>query len=361
LSEQGKPAEAEAAYRKAIAVRPDYAMAHTNLGYALHRRGQHVEAVAAFRQAIAVQPDLAEAYEGLGLALQALGQRGEAEAAYRKSIALLPDRAETHHHLAGLLQVKGQVEEAEATYHKAIALQDDLAEAHCDLGALLKYRGQFSAALAELRRGHDLGSRRRGWTYPSAQWVQEAERLLAQDERLGAVLRGEAKPADAAEQLRLAQQCQQWHKRFHAAAARLYAAAFTAQPRLADDVSAGHRYNAACSAALAGCGQCDDQPVPDEAERRRWRQQALDWLRADLAWWHKQAESDKPADRVALRQTLARWQDDADLAGVRGEPALARLPAAEREGWRRLWADVTDLLAALPTPSAATDAKKKVP
>ena len=40
--------------------------------------------------------------------------------------------------------------------------------------------------------------------------------------------------------------------------ARLYAAAFAADPKLADDLKAGHRYNAACFAALAAAGQGED-------------------------------------------------------------------------------------------------------
>jgi hypothetical protein len=53
------------------------------------------------------------------------------------------------------------------------------------------------------------------------------------------------------------------------------------------------------------------------------------------------ADRDRPGqDQSALR----RWLEDNDLAGVRGEPALAQLPEAEREPWRRLWADVADTL-----------------
>jgi hypothetical protein len=38
------------------------------------------------------------------------------------------------------------------------------------------------------------------------------------------------------------------------------------------------------------------------------------------------------------------WKRDPDLAGVRGEAALAKLPEAERQGWRTLWADVEQVL-----------------
>ena len=65
------------------------------------------------------------------------------------------------------------------------------------------------------------------------------------------------------------------------ALARLYAAAFAADPGLTKDLAAGHRYRAARVAAQAGCGQGAD--ATDLGKKRaRWRAQARQWLRADL-------------------------------------------------------------------------------
>jgi hypothetical protein len=40
---------------------------------------------------------------------------------------------------------------------------------------------------------------------------------------------------------------------------------------------------------------------------------------------------------------LQHWQQDPDLASVRGDKALAAMPAEERDAWRKLWADVAAL------------------
>jgi hypothetical protein len=40
------------------------------------------------------------------------------------------------------------------------------------------------------------------------------------------------------------------------------------------------------------------------------------------------------------------------LAGVRGRVALARLPAAERAGWRALWADVDAVIRSARAPDS---------
>jgi serine/threonine-protein kinase len=133
-------------------------------------------------------------------------------------------------------------------------------------------------------------------------------------------------------------------KKLHHAAARLYWDVFAAYPKLADDLRSGHRYNAACDAALAAASQGQDAAKLDDKERVWLRKQALDWLRADLAQRTKQLESGQPTNRTEVQQTLKHWQQDSDLAGLRDAAALAKLPAQERTGCEKLWADVAALL-----------------
>ena len=45
-----------------------------------------------------------------------------------------------------------------------------------------------------------------------------------------------------------------------------------------------------------------------------------------------------------MRQTLAHWKRDRDLAGIREPAELAKLPEAERTAWQALWAEVEDRL-----------------
>ena len=118
-----------------------------------------------------------------------------------------------------------------------------------------------------------------------------------------------------------------------------------ADPKLGDDRQDRHRYNAACAAALAGCGQGTDDPKPDDAARAGLRGQALDWLKAERAAWAKVLDVGGPQSRPLVQQTLQHWQADTDLAGVRDADALAKLPESERDAWRSLWAEVDALLA----------------
>jgi serine/threonine-protein kinase len=138
--------------------------------------------------------------------------------------------------------------------------------------------------------------------------------------------------------------CQEPFKQFYAASVRFYTDAFAADMKLAGDLRQPHRYNAACAAALAGCGQGKDADKVEEKERARLRQQSLEWLRADLALWTKLAENDNPKARETVQQKMKHWQTDADLAGVRDKDALAKLPAEEQEAWRQLWDDLSAVL-----------------
>ena len=71
--------------------------------------------------------------------------------------------------------------------------------------------------------------------------------MAALEGRLPAVLRGAEKPKDAAEGLVFANLA--YRTRRYGPSVRLYAESFEADPKLAEDMSAGHRYNAACAAA----------------------------------------------------------------------------------------------------------------
>jgi hypothetical protein len=165
--------------------------------------------------------------------------------------------------------------------------------------------------------------------------------LARLDARLPAVLAGDEKPTSAAEQLEFALLC--YGKKAHVSGARLARAAFDAEPKLAENVVEATRYNAACAAAQAGCGQGKDAADLDDAERARWRRQALEWLRLDLAWWGRALDAGKGQARAQVRARIQHWRSDGDLAGVRGD-ALARIPAEERKEWERFWAEVDALI-----------------
>ena len=211
----------------------------------------------------------------LGNSLKDRGKldKAKAIAAYREAVRVMPEFPEAYSALVLALKDQGKLDEAVATYRDAIRLKPDDAVAHLNLGGILRTLGDFAGSLAMLRTGHELGSKQPGWPYPSAQWVAEAQRRAALAERLTLVLKGESAPKDNAERLALAALC--YDTRRFAAAARLTAEALEIDPKLGDDLKPGrhpfHRHNAAGFAFLAGVGQGEDDPRPDEAARQRLR------------------------------------------------------------------------------------------
>jgi hypothetical protein len=170
--------------------------------------------------------------------------------------------------------------------------------------------------------------------------VRQAEHLVEANALLPAVLQGKIKPPSPSRTLDFALVCQ--YRKLFGAAARFYQEAFNGRPELGEDLNLGFRYSAACAAALAGVGRGAD--MLGEEERTRWRKQALAWLRADLELWGRRLEKGTPQAWATVERSLRHWQHDADLAGLREEGALARLPEAERGAYRKLWADVNALL-----------------
>jgi serine/threonine-protein kinase len=334
-----------ASFRTAIELDPKHANAHNNLGTALHGKGQVDEAITCHRRAIALDPKLPLAHRNLGKALKAKGQLDEAIACYKEAIALDPKYTAAYTSLGVALKDKGQLDEAIVCFRKAVELAPTEAFAHTDLGWALSNKGQLDEAIACFQKAIALDPKFAG----ARTELAKAERLAATRDKFAAFQNGSYTPANNEERLGLTEWC--LIKKLHHTATGLYAAAFAADPKLAADLRALHRYNAACYAALAAAGQGEDAAKLDDQERTRLRQQALDWLRADLALYRRQLETGNLADRAAVQGMLKHWQQDTDLAGIRDKAALAKLSPQERAACEKLWADVAALLKKAQTPA----------
>ena len=71
---EGKNEEAISHYKTAIKIKPDYFLAHYNLGNALVEKGEVKEAVHHFRESVRLKPDLVAAQKKLETALLRLGK-----------------------------------------------------------------------------------------------------------------------------------------------------------------------------------------------------------------------------------------------------------------------------------------------
>jgi serine/threonine-protein kinase len=348
LYEKGELDRAIACYRKGLALDPKYAKAHNNLGLALADKGQLDGAIACYRKALALDPKLPPAHVNLGNALAEKGDRDGAIACYRKALDFDPKNARAHTNLGAALEKKGEVDRAIACYQKALALDPNFAPAHIALGLALLKQGRLREARDRIRHCLQLPPQRHPLHSSMPQLLRLCERLLILDARLPTLLKGKAQPASPAEGLEFAALCRL--KKLSAAAARFSAEAFAADPKLADNLAAYNLHAAARAAALAAAGQGRDAGQLTVPERARLRQQALTWLRADLARWTKILDSGHPQARAAVQRELRYWQGEPDLAGIRDAAEVAWLPETERIACRQLWADVDALLKRAGSP-----------
>jgi tetratricopeptide (TPR) repeat protein len=346
LYENRRDEDAIAMFRRAIEADRDAPDPSHFLGLCQVRMGRHAEAAVAFRRVVELTPENSNARDLLAKELAATGRPGEAIREYETGIALQPRDVGLHIHYGRILRTQGRSEEAVSAFQKAASLLPASGQAWDGLAASLLDQGHFADARAATERLLGLpaaDARRR----QQRRQLDLCKALLSVAADLSAILAGDKRPAKASTQLALAEWCLT-HRRLTATAARFYDAALTTEPALADDLETGNRFHAACAAALAGCGAGKDAVTLDGERRTVLRRQALDWLTIEFKVWARRHLLGKPGDRRAAATAMRAWQREEDLAEVRNEQGLTRLPLDERRAWQTLWADVAALAARDP-------------
>ncbi len=115
--------EAAAHCQRALALAPELAQAHTNLGAVWAAMGRLDDALAAFRRALVINPSLAMPWNNLGRVEQSLGRFEAAYAAYNEAVAREPRTPLFQVNLAGLLAEQDR--NAEAVQHFRVAVECD--------------------------------------------------------------------------------------------------------------------------------------------------------------------------------------------------------------------------------------------
>ena len=148
LRGEGRSDEAVAELRRAVALHPDWAEAHHQLGNALKVAGAYAEAVASLRAAARLDPAQAAIWLNLGVACLERGQLGPAEECFRQALALEPFRPEARNVLGHTLLLRGRCAEAARELKRALELRPGYPAAHDNLGRVLKAQGRAAEALA---------------------------------------------------------------------------------------------------------------------------------------------------------------------------------------------------------------------
>lgn len=151
LHEAGHLDAAEAAYRALLAAHPDDPEALHLLGVLHHQREEHRAALPLITRAIALDPERALFHGNLGSVLLALGDPPRAIAAYQSALALAPEHANTRFNLGVALEADGQAEAALDCFDAVAHTDPQHPRAALNAAIVHKKLGRREAAIAGLQ------------------------------------------------------------------------------------------------------------------------------------------------------------------------------------------------------------------
>jgi len=149
-------ADAEAAYREAIAREPQRADALYNLGNLLNDAQRYEEAIPLYERCLDLDPGNANHWHNYGIALRELNRVAEAEHALQLALQLDPRNADIWCNIGLVAHNQERFEQAKACYRQAIALDSHHSSSWHNLGQSLLDQARPEEALPLLRRGCEL-------------------------------------------------------------------------------------------------------------------------------------------------------------------------------------------------------------
>jgi tetratricopeptide (TPR) repeat protein len=350
LCDRGDFDGAVACFHLAIEQDKDSASAHLGLGITLNMQGRHDDASVSLGRAVELDPTSAAANCELGMALTALGRLDDAILKLNRALDLAPNDPGCLNALGVACVKQGTLDDAIAHYTEALRIDPTFAEAHVNLGSVLEARGELEAAMDSMGRARELFAQRcdassRNWASVVEKELSSLAARMARRQAIARLLRGEPQATTAGDPTAedwtdVAQSAYAVHQ--YTAAARTFSLGFSALPEMLRSYPI--RYNAACAAALAGCGKGSDAEELEEGERSAFRAQARAWLAAELERWREDFSAGGESARSA-KEHVALAESDPDFDSVRDEAALQGLPDAEAQSWRVLWRDIAELIA----------------
>ena len=202
---------------------------------------------------------------------------------------------------------------------------------------------RLDEAVAALNRARELAGKTGSPLHVQVEReLAEVRKLRPLVARLSAVLKGEDRPANAAEGHDFARMA--FDIGHFAATVRLSQEALAADTKRPDEWRAQLLVMAGSAAVQAGCGKDRNEPPPDELVRRQRRQEGLAWMKEALVIRDQLLQQGTPQERMNQVSLLRPWKNFAFLAAVRDPASIALLPQNERADWRAFWNDLDVVL-----------------
>jgi tetratricopeptide (TPR) repeat protein len=152
LQLEGRHAEAEESYARALEIDSSYPFAHNNLGVLLWHKGDTKAAINSFRRALQSPTPPVEARLNLALALFRRKHTELALEAFRQVLNTAPEHPVAWNGIGLILVDLEKYADARNAFARAIQANPDFAEAHYNMSFTLSNLGDFAAALRETKR-----------------------------------------------------------------------------------------------------------------------------------------------------------------------------------------------------------------
>lgn len=133
-------------FEEALRLYPNYAEVHSNYGQLLAEHGDIESGMRYFRRAIALNPRLSRAQLNLGVALAKQGRTEEAIRPLQEAVRLAPDAPEASYYLGSVYAAQNRYGEAAEFFKHALRIQPDFVPAHQSLAQLLALQGKTAEA-----------------------------------------------------------------------------------------------------------------------------------------------------------------------------------------------------------------------
>jgi tetratricopeptide (TPR) repeat protein len=144
----GRPDKAADAYETMIRLDPQSDAGHAKLGNLHFSQQRYKDAEAAYRKAVAVNPNATNRYS-LGQALLQTGDLPGAEREFGEVARLIPDQPNGFYGLALTYSRQGRVDKAVEHFETAIEKDSSFHTSHLDLGIALADNGRMEEAMAQ--------------------------------------------------------------------------------------------------------------------------------------------------------------------------------------------------------------------
>jgi len=151
LNRLGRPEEAAACYRKAIALQDNNALPHFNYAYLLACQGKFDEAVPHFQKVLALNPDDMVACIMLADVLSGQRKLDEALQYYSRALQMDPNRGDINFAMGKILALQGKNGEAAVRFRRVIQLNFAHVQAHEALGEILLSEGRIDEAIVHFQ------------------------------------------------------------------------------------------------------------------------------------------------------------------------------------------------------------------